>query len=130
MNKQQRKEIQDIFDSIETDSAHIARLDTPEAREDYAKEIESCKERLESVVIDEQEKLDNMPEGLRNGSKGEDMENAISELESAVTLLEEAAAAVRDDYPEGDKPATEDIEAWAEEVQSKIDEAESTSVAL
>lgn len=67
MNAQGRKEI----------AKHIASLD-------------EIKSRLESMRDDEEMKYDNMPEGLQESDRGEQMQEAIDALENAVTSLEEA----------------------------------------
>lgn len=128
MNKQQRKEIVEAFAGVDSEVETISALDTEESREGFAADIDQLKETLEGIVNDEQEKYDNMPESLQNGSKGEEMQNGISELESAITSLEEAAAMVRDDYPE--KPTEEDVETWASEVQEKLGEAHTTATGV
>lgn len=48
---------------------------------------------LESVRDDEQDYLDNMPEGLRCSEKGEKAEAAIEALEEAISALEEFESA-------------------------------------
>jgi predicted nuclease with TOPRIM domain len=67
MNKQNRRDLQGYVDSLE--------------------EIKSC---LETMQEDETEKLDNMPEGLQESERGEAMQEAIDNLESAASSLEEA----------------------------------------
>lgn len=128
MNKQQRKEITEAFAGIDYDEGTITELSTAEAREGYAAEIDNLKDTLSEIKSDEENKYDNMPEGLQNGSKGEDIQNAISELESAMDSLEEAARIVRDDFPEN--ASEEDIEAWVGEVNEKISDAESTATSI
>lgn len=67
MNAKQRKELQGYADSLD--------------------EIKSC---LETMQEDETEKLDNMPESLQESERGDVMQAAIDNLESAASSLEEA----------------------------------------
>ena len=67
MNKQQRKELQG-----------------------YAESLEEIKCAIEEMREDEECKFDNMPEGLQESERGEAMQEAIDNLESASSSLEEA----------------------------------------
>lgn len=50
---------------------------------------EEIKTELENVRDAEQEAFDNMPEGLQQGERGQASEQAISDLEVAITAIEE-----------------------------------------
>ena len=50
----------------------------------------AAREAVEAIRDDEQEYFDNMPEGLQGGDKGQVAEAAISQLEEAFSVLEEA----------------------------------------
>lgn len=52
-------------------------------------ELEEIKSRIESVLEEEQEYLDNMPESFQYGEKGEKAQSAIDALEYAVQSIEE-----------------------------------------
>ena len=67
MNKQNRKKLQGYVDSLE-----------------------EIKSNIETMMEDETEKLDNMPEGLQESERGEAMQEAIDNLESASSSLEDA----------------------------------------
>ena len=67
MNKQQRKELQGYADSLD--------------------EIRS---NIETMMEEEQDKLYNMPESLQESERGEAMQEAIENLESASSSIEEA----------------------------------------
>lgn len=67
MNAKQRKELQGYIDSLE-----------------------ETKCAIEKMMENEQSKLDNMPEGLQESERGEAMQEAIDNLESASSSLEEA----------------------------------------
>ena len=43
---------------------------------------------LEEIKSDEEAKLDNMPDGLRDSCKGEELEEIISKLDEAYTSLD------------------------------------------
>ena len=67
MNKQNRRDLQGYVDSL----------------------IE-IRSNIETMMEEEQFKLDNMPEGLQESERGEAMQEAIENLESAASSLEEA----------------------------------------
>ena len=67
MNKQNRRDLQGYVDSLE-----------------------EIKSNIETMMEDEQSKLDNMPESLQESERGEAMQEAIDNLESAVSSIEEA----------------------------------------
>ena len=60
----------------------------------WKKKAEELKEELESILYDEQDYFDNMPENLQGSMKGIDSEEAINQLEDAISTLEEAIASV------------------------------------
>lgn len=62
-------------------------------RKEIAKHIEALIEitdKLESIRDDESEKYDNMPDGLQNSERGEKMQEAIDNLDSTISAIEEA----------------------------------------
>lgn len=62
-------------------------------RKEIAKHIEALNEiksRLETMQEDETEKLNNMPEGLQDSERADEMLEAIGNLDSAVSSIEEA----------------------------------------
>lgn len=60
----------------------------------WKKKAEELKEELESILYDEQDYFDNMPENLQGSMKGIDSEEAINQLEDAISSLEEAIDSV------------------------------------
>ena len=54
---------------------------------DQLEEIKSC---LETMQEDEAEKLNNMPEGLQDSERCEEMQEAIDNLDSAACSIEDA----------------------------------------
>ena len=56
----------------------------------YADSLDEIKCAIEEMQEDETEKLDNMPESLQESERGEAMQEAIDNLESASSCLEEA----------------------------------------
>ena len=52
-------------------------------------QLEALKQEIDSILEEEQEAYDNMPESLQNGERGEAMQGAIEALESAVSSCEE-----------------------------------------
>ena len=73
MNAQRRKALADLMD-------RITKL---------GKDRDDIKNELETLRDEEQESFDNMPEGLQQGDRGQAMEEAIGELEEAISALEE-----------------------------------------
>lgn len=65
MNKERRKAIDDLMESVE-----------------------ECKNQLEMIRDAEQEAYDNLPEGIQMSERGEVMETAISNLEEAYDSLD------------------------------------------
>lgn len=60
----------------------------------WKKKAEELKEELESILYDEQDYFDNMPENLQGSMKGIDSEETINQLEDAISTLEEAIDSV------------------------------------
>ena len=60
----------------------------------WKKKAEELKEELESILYDEQDYFDNMPENLQGSMKGIDSEEAINQLEDAISTLEETIDSV------------------------------------
>ena len=52
--------------------------------------IQSAKSDVESILLDEQTCLDNMPENLEGSERYENIENAVDRLDEAVDALQEA----------------------------------------
>ena len=73
MNKQRRNEIHDILS-----------------------EIQSIKTRLEIVQMNEELAFDNMPENLQYSMRGEESQEAIDVMNSAVESLDEAISQLED----------------------------------
>lgn len=67
MNQAQRKLIANI----------VAKLN------DLKEEVQSLTGEIQSIADDEQEKYDNMPEGLQGGDKGSAIQNAADALTAA-----------------------------------------------
>ena len=57
---------------------------------DIKDRIESLKSDLETLLEEENDYLDNIPENMQGGERYEKAENAVSSLENAVSSLEEA----------------------------------------
>jgi hypothetical protein len=73
MNKQRRKDIEDIISKL----ADLEALKT----EIY--------EAIETVKDEEQEYYDNMPEGLQGSDKGYAAEEAINNLDEAYSMIDD-----------------------------------------
>ena len=67
MNKNRRKEIEDVKD-----------------------QIEEIKSSIESIRDEEQDCYEILPEGIQDGERGEAMLNAVDNLETAIDNLDDA----------------------------------------
>ena len=56
----------------------------------YVESLDEIKCAIDEKAEEEQDKYDNMPEGLQESERGEAMQEAIDNLESASSSLEEA----------------------------------------
>ena len=59
-------------------------------------DLEEIKSELESIVDDEQDYFDNMPENLQGSQRGMDAEEAIDHMSEAVSSIEEAIGIIED----------------------------------
>lgn len=55
---------------------------------------ETLKDELDTILSEEQEAFDNMPEGLQCSARGEASEEAIGLMEDAASSIEEAIDAI------------------------------------
>ncbi len=62
----------------------------------YIASLNEIKDKLDSMRDDEEEKYDNMPEGLQDSGRGEQMQEAIDALENACTGLDEAIDSLKE----------------------------------
>lgn len=53
-------------------------------------ELEGLRGRADDLASEEQEYLDNMPEGLRDGERGQTAEGAVDALENGATAIGDA----------------------------------------
>lgn len=67
MNKQRRKELQEVIT-----------------------ELESQKSRIADLLAEEQEYFDNMPESFQDGERGQQSQSAIDALENVEGSIDEA----------------------------------------
>ena len=56
----------------------------------YADSLDEIRSNIETMMEEEQSKLDNMPEGLQESERGEAMQNAIDQMEYGIDSLQEA----------------------------------------
>lgn len=84
MNKERRKRIDDVILRIEKLGPAIEPLLT---------EAQLIADEIESIRDDEQEAHENLPDSMRDGERGDEMEYAISQLEEVLEPLEALGAA-------------------------------------
>lgn len=56
---------------------------------EWIDQLEEIKSGIEVMQENEQEKIDNMPEGIQDSERGERMHNAIDYLEDAASAIDE-----------------------------------------
>jgi seryl-tRNA synthetase len=78
MNKQRRNALSQIIDQIELLKTTFETLKN---------ETESIRDQIDSERDNEQESFNNLPEGLQQGERGQDMEQAIERLDEASTTI-------------------------------------------
>lgn len=89
MNDKTRKQINALQDKL---TAYKARYEAFSAQaETLRTDLEEITNEIEGIRDDEQDKFDNLPEGLAEGDRGQDIRNAIDELEEALSSLSEVA---------------------------------------
>jgi prefoldin subunit 5 len=87
-------------------------------------QVQSALETVEEIVGEEQEKYDNMPDSLRNGSKGDDLQEVMDALANSVNHLRWVIDEL-DDFK-----STKDNSGLAEEIQSSIDQAQEDAMSV
>ena len=73
MNRIRRKELQDIMN-----------------------QLSELRDRLESVMNEEQEAFDNLPESIQDGEQGVRMSNAVDSMQYALDSMEEIEGCLSD----------------------------------
>ncbi|EAW1150021.1 hypothetical protein I9F91_001562 [Salmonella enterica] len=56
----------------------------------FSQQLSELKDDVQSVLDEEEEAFNNLPEGLQSGERGDGMQAAIASLDAAVCALEEA----------------------------------------
>lgn len=119
MNKQRRKALELLNTDLENIKETIEAIEEGKIEQP---ELEAIKEKtadvqsqLETLRDEEQEYYDNMPEGLQAGEKGDkaqeavdNLDSAVSETETAHDSIEEAINAEDDEGREGALEAARD----------------------
>jgi predicted nucleic acid-binding Zn-ribbon protein len=82
MNKTRRKALNALQDRL-----------TALNLDDVLSEVKDIREELETLRDEEQESFDNLPESLQSGERGQDMEAAITSMDSAMEKIESLADA-------------------------------------
>lgn len=87
MNNQIRKQLNDLQDRI-TEFRKV-RDNIKNQLTEAKVSLENIKNDVESIRDEEQDKFDNLTEGLQQSEKGQAIEAAVTELESAQQALDE-----------------------------------------
>lgn len=61
--------------------------------------IEDAKGDISSILADEQDCLNNVPENLEGSERYDAMENAVDNLEDAIDALDDALSSIEDEDP-------------------------------
>lgn len=59
-----------------------------------AMQVESLKDELGEIIEAEEEKYDNLPEGLQNGEPGEKIQEGLTSLQDAENSLDDALSSL------------------------------------
>lgn len=92
MNNSRRKNIEYIIEDLQK----LLKYNLKEDTEYIADELENIEFSIESVVGEEQDSLDNIPENLRYSSRCEDMEENINDLNDISSDVSSLAQSIRD----------------------------------
>ena len=102
MNKLQRIVLADLHKQLETLHAQVAAATDKvyPLKSVLAGKLEDIRVQVEEIREEEQEKFDNMPEGLQNGPTGQGITDAISALEETEEELRNVVQMLEDDTAE------------------------------
>lgn len=70
--------------------------DTRKLLDKIKEDIDSSINALEVIMEEEREKFDNLPESLQNSDKGDDLADAIGNLDNAISNLSEAIDSIEE----------------------------------
>jgi septation ring formation regulator EzrA len=86
MNNARRNEIRAVYNDLAKVEplAEAARL----AFAEFKEALNDIKETVENIRDQEQEYIDNLPENLSQSERAQNAEQAVSELDEAISLLE------------------------------------------
>lgn len=62
----------------------------------WLEDMEEIKSELETICSDEQDYFDNMPENLQGSQRGMDAEGVIEQMEEAVSSIEDAISIIEE----------------------------------
>lgn len=96
MNNDVRKRIDLIMKDIENAASIRAEIDelleqATAKLEDYKEVFDDARNMIEEIKDEEQEKFDNLSEGLQQSERGQNLEAAVSALETAMEAAGEYA---------------------------------------
>lgn len=100
MNKERRKQLADVRKAVAD-----ARSMIETTLENFSAVLVQAKSDLEAIKVDEEDSMERLPDAMRNGEKGQVMEQAIEHISLTVDKLEELDSAltqIKDDCDEVD----------------------------
>ena len=90
MNGQRRKSLDKLVQQIATIQEELGEVDLKGTLETYIASIKDIQSELGSLIGDEEEYYDDMPESLQSGEKGDRSQEALGYMEDAVAHLGDA----------------------------------------
>ena len=100
MNKERRKQLADVRKAVAD-----ARAIIETSLETFSAVLVQAKSDLESIKVDEEDSLERLPESMRDGEKGQAMQECIETIALTTEKLEEidtALTQIKDDCDEVD----------------------------
>lgn len=119
MNAQQRKTLNGFTDELNQHLSVIREMSAAtyiDTRKEFAGKIEDIRSQVEEMAGEEQDKFDNMSEGLQQGENGQRIEQAAEALDTGFNNLQYCI-----DVLEAEEFTDDDVNEAVESLESGID---------
>jgi vacuolar-type H+-ATPase subunit I/STV1 len=100
MNKERRRQLADVRKAVAD-----ARAVIETSLETFSAVLVQAKSDLEAIKVDEEDSMERLPESMRDGEKGQSMQECIETIDLTTEKLEEidtALTQIKDDCDEVD----------------------------
>lgn len=87
MNKQRRKEIENLSDQLNAYAVYLENNSEKTNAQEINGRLDDLASELDSILSEEQNYYDNVPENLQNSDRYYSSEEAINSMESAIDLI-------------------------------------------